>query len=216
MCRSLEHFAFTVFLFACVSHYVAEAEIRVHPTSLDSFNGTNQRAHTLAPWVSLAVAGVEHLRATSDYLSLPAENCHKLFDPQMKEEVCREKFVPLSQRFLKRIFEMCCTSSSFDNIVMQYLIVWESIRFIFMSRMRFGMRPILKNANTNLFLFCFLQSYSHRFVGPSDVEISNFYCERKRQNWEIFFCATSTLNMFKTKKESHIFCIMKEVVVIEK
>lgn len=49
----LEHFAFIVFLFVCVSHYVANAEIHIYPASLDSVIRTNLQSHSSLATVHL-------------------------------------------------------------------------------------------------------------------------------------------------------------------
>lgn len=60
----LEHFAFIVFLFVCVSHYVANAEIHIYPASLESFALICSLTAVLQQSIcELVYTVVEHLRA---------------------------------------------------------------------------------------------------------------------------------------------------------
>lgn len=65
----LEHFAFLVFLSAYISHYIANAEIRIYPALLVSVMRTNFQTHQCVSQLTLVAAqfvfaASEHLRAS--------------------------------------------------------------------------------------------------------------------------------------------------------
>lgn len=74
-----KHFAFIVFLFAYVSHYVANAEICIYPASLDSHYLADTQLISVSDkhsrflcCIQFVFALVEHLMASRDYLTASA------------------------------------------------------------------------------------------------------------------------------------------------
>lgn len=101
----------------------------------------------------LVLAAVEHLRVpgglgSDQPSSRESENSPKLCDSHVKEVKgsVQGGFVPLSQRFVKNIFEIYVVPGSlFNHIVIQCLIAVDLGAH--------QKNAILKNANTKLFLY---------------------------------------------------------------